>query len=335
MEGRVFSELEITKAADEFRYALVMKFDRDLRGATNDFAEKLGGGSFGSVYKGILPDSSIVAVKKLEGLGQGEKQFRSEVSTIGKIQHVNLVRLCGFCSEGSKRLLVYDFMPNGSLDFHLFRKNSNVLGWTTRYQIMLGIAKGLAYLHEECRECIVHCDIKPENILLDGAFCPKVADFGMAKLLGREFSRVLTTVRGTIGYLAPEWIQGVAITAKADVYSYGMMVVEIISGYRNSEQPEMRGCDCFPVWAASKTKEGDVLCLLDPRLEGDADIDELRRASRAACWCIQENETSRPSMGQVVLILQGLLEVSVAPTPTFLQYFFSVGDTIPSFNAKE
>ncbi|XP_058096291.1 G-type lectin S-receptor-like serine/threonine-protein kinase At2g19130 [Magnolia sinica] len=302
----------VTGSLVAFRYT-------DLRSATNDFAEKLGGGSFGSVFKGTLPDSSVVAVNKLEGLRQGEKQFRSEVSTIGMIQHINLVRLHGFCSEGSKRLLVYDFMPNGSLDSHLFRKDSDVLDWKTRYQIALGTAKGLAYLHEECRECIIHCDIKPENILLDAVFCPKVADFGLAKLVGRDFSRVLTTMRGTIGYLAPEWIHGVAITAKADVYSYGMMIFELVWGNRNSKHSGISGASYFPVWAAGKIKEGNVLCLLDHRLEGNADMEELNRACRVACWCIQENEASRPSMGQVVQILEGVLEVSVPPIPRFLQ----------------
>jgi len=150
----------------------------------------------------------------------GEKQFRNEVRTIGMIQHVNLVRLRGFSSHGSERLLVYDHMPNGSLDRALFTA-SPALSWRARFQIALGAARGLLYLHEGCRDCIIHCDIKPENILLDVNLVPKVADFGMAKLLGRDFSRVLTTVRGTIGYLAPEWISGVPITAKADVYSYG------------------------------------------------------------------------------------------------------------------
>ena len=208
---------------------------RDLQNATKNFSEKLGGGGFGSVFKGTLPDSTGIAVKKLESISQGEKQFRTEVSTIGTIQHVNLVRLRGFCSEGPKKLLVYDYMPNGSLDSQLFHeKNSGVLDWKTRYQIALGTARGLLYLHEKCRDCIIHCDIKPENILLDAELCPKVADFGLAKLVGREFSRVLTTMRGTRGYLAPEWISGVAITAKADVYSYGMMLFEFVSGRRNS-----------------------------------------------------------------------------------------------------
>ncbi|XXG70310.1 hypothetical protein AAC387_Pa06g3098 [Persea americana] len=202
---------------------------------TNNFSEKLGRGSFGLVFKGNLPYSTPIAVKKLEGLAQGEKQFRAEVSTIGAIQHINLIRLRGFCFQGKNKLLVYDYMPNNSLDSQLFHKNAQTIDWKIRYQIALGIARGLAYLHENCRDCIIHYDIKPENLLLDAAFCPKLADFGMAKLTGREFSRVLTSMRGTIGYLAPEWISGVAITPKADVYSYGIMLFEIISGKRNAE----------------------------------------------------------------------------------------------------
>ncbi|VVA27086.1 Hypothetical predicted protein [Prunus dulcis] len=297
---------------------------RDLQDATKNFSEKLGGGGFGSVFKGTLPDSSVIAVKKLESVNQGEKQFRTEVSTIGTIQHVNLVRLRGFCSEGTKRMLVYDYMPNGSLDSHLFHDTRpNVLDWKTRYQIALGTARGLAYLHEKCRDCIIHCDIKPENILLDTELCPKVADFGLAKLVGREFSRVLTTIRGTRGYLAPEWISGVAITMKADVYSYGMMLFEFVSGRRNSEQSEDGKVRFFPSWAASQisTAETDVLSLLDPRLDGNADVQELTRICRVACWCVQDDEAHRPSMGQVVQILEGVSDVNLPPIPRSLQVF--------------
>ncbi|KAL5581876.1 hypothetical protein UlMin_014318 [Ulmus minor] len=286
---------------------------RDLQTATKNFTEKLGGGGFGSVFKGKLPDSTVIAVKKLENIGQGEKQFRTEVSTLGKIQHVNLVRLRGFCSEGTKRLLVYDHMSNGSLDSNLFRQNvSNVLDWKTRYQIVLGIARGLVYLHERCRECIIHCDIKPDNILLDSEFCPKVADFGLAKLVGREFSRILTSIRGTRGYLAPEWIAGVAITSKTDVYSYGMMLFEILSGRRNF----------FPTWAATIIVEGgDVLGLLDKRLEGNCDIEEVERICKVACWCIQDDEAHRPSMSQVVQMLEGFIDVKLPPFPGSLHFF--------------
>ncbi|KAF7805853.1 G-type lectin S-receptor-like serine/threonine-protein kinase [Senna tora] len=304
---------------------------RDLQNATKNFSEKLGGGGFGSVFKGTLPDSSVIAVKKLESISQGEKQFRSEVSTIGTVQHVNLVRLRGFCSEGTRKLLVYDYMPNGSLDSHLFQeKNSKKLSWKLRYQIALGTARGLNYLHEKCRDCIIHCDIKPENILLDSEFCPKVADFGLAKLVGRDFSRVLTTMRGTRGYLAPEWISGVAITAKADVYSYGMMLFELVSGRRNSEPSESGNVKFFPTWAANVVAQGGdvVLNLLDATLEGNAEIEEVIRIIKIASWCVQDDETHRPSMGQIVQILEGVLDVNMPPIPRSLQVFVENQESI-------
>ncbi|XP_020577423.1 G-type lectin S-receptor-like serine/threonine-protein kinase At2g19130 [Phalaenopsis equestris] len=289
----------------------------ELQYMTRNFSDKLGGGGFGTVFKGTLPNSNALAVKRLEGVQQGEKQFRTEVSTLGFIQHINLINLRGFCSEGTKRLLVYDYMQNGSLDSHLFKENCKVLSWRARYEIIKGIARGLAYLHENCRECIVHCDIKPENILLDENNCPKLADFGMAKLIGKNFSRVLTTMRGTVGYLAPEWISGLPITPKADVYSFGMMLFEIISGRRNiNHQFEFV---FFPAWAATKIWEGEFLVLLDERLKCDVLIEELVTASRIASWCIQDSESHRPSMGQIVQILENLAEVNVPPVPGSLQ----------------
>ena len=304
---------------------------RDLQNATKNFSDRLGGGGFGSVFKGTLPDSSVIAVKKLESISQGEKQFRTEVSTIGTVQHVNLVRLRGFCSEGDKRLLVYDYMPNGSLDAHLFQ-NSKVLDWKVRYQIALGIARGLTYLHEKCRDCIIHCDVKPENILIDSDFCPKVADFGLAKLVGRDFSRVLTTMRGTRGYLAPEWISGVAITAKADVYSYGMMLFELVSGRRNSDPSEDGHVRFFPTLAANLVHQGgNVISLLDSRLEGDADSEEITKVIKIASWCVQDDEAHRPSMGQVVQILEGVLNVALPPIPRSLQAFVDDHEDIVFF----
>ncbi|OWM83529.1 hypothetical protein CDL15_Pgr013010 [Punica granatum] len=295
---------------------------RDLQAGTKNFSERLGGEGFCSVFKGTLPDSTIVAVKKLESVSKGEKQFRTEVSTIGTIHHMNLVRLRGFCSEGSKKLLVYDYMQNGSLDAHLFSHEPKVLDWNTRYQIALGTARGLTYLHEKCRDCIIHCDLKPKNILLDMEFCPKVAAFGLAKLMGQESSSVLTTMRGTRDYLAPEWISGVAITAKADVYSYGMMLFEFVSGRRNSDQSDDGKVHFFPTWAAKMlTEGGDLLELLDPRLGRDADMEELTRVCRVACWCVQDEEHDRPSMGQVVLILEGVLDVNMPRIPRSLQVF--------------
>ncbi|KAH9792843.1 G-type lectin S-receptor-like serine/threonine-protein kinase [Citrus sinensis] len=250
-----------TVTTETLEGSLVAFAYKDLQTATKNFSEKLGGGGFGSVFKGVFPNSNLTAVKKIESWSQGEKQFRTEVSTIGNVQHVNLVRLLGFCSE--------------LVDFH---------DWKTRYQNSMGTARGLAYLHEKCRDCIIHCDITPENILLDAEFCPKVSDFGLAKLVGREFSRVLTTMRGTRGYLAPEWISGVAITAKTDVYSYGMMLFEFVSGRRSSQESEDGKVKFFPSWAAKRIVEGsNLVSLLDPRLEGNADEEELARLCKVAC----------------------------------------------------
>ncbi|VAH29128.1 unnamed protein product [Triticum turgidum subsp. durum] len=308
-----------------FRYS-------DLQHVTRNFSEKLGGGAFGSVFKGKLPDSTAIAVKRLDGFHQGEKQFRAEVSTIGTTQHVNLVRLLGFCSEGSRRLLVYEYMQKGSLEVQLFPGETTALSWAIRYQIALGTARGLNYLHEKCRDCIIHCDVKPDNILLDDSFVPKVSDFGLAKLLGRDFSRVLTTMRGTRGYLAPEWISGVPITAKADVFSYGMMLLEIISGRRNSDHGEEGRSTFFPTLAASKLHEGDVQTLLDPRLKGDANPDELTRACKVACWCIQDDESTRPTTGQIVQILEGFLDVNMPPVPRSLRALGESPDVINFFS---
>nr|ACS49656.1 S-domain receptor-like protein kinase family-1 [Oryza ridleyi] len=293
----------------------------DLSHATKNFSEKLGAGGFGSVFKGVLSDSTTIAVKRLDGSHQGEKQFRAEVSSLGLIQHVNLVKLIGFCYEGDKRLLVYEHMINGSLDAHLFHSNGTVLDWSTRHQIAIGVARGLSYLHESCRECIIHCDIKPENILLEASFAPKIADFGMAAFIGRDFSRVLTTFRGTKGYLAPEWLSGVAITPKVDVYSFGMVLLEIISGRRNLSEAYTSNnyhFDYFPVQAISKLHEGDLQNLLDPELHGDFNFEEAERVCKVACWCIQENETDRPTMGEVVRVLEGLQEVDTPPMPRLL-----------------
>ncbi|KAB8098269.1 hypothetical protein EE612_027353, partial [Oryza sativa] len=253
----------------------------ELCHATNNFSKKLGGGGFGSVFKGVLNDSTTVAVKKLDGASQGEKQFRAEVSSIGLIQHINLVKLIGFCCKGDERLL----------DVLLFQSSETVLNWTTRYNIIIGVARGLSYLHQSCHNCIIHCDIKPENILLNASFVPKIADFGMATFVGRDFSRVLTTFRGTIGYLAPEWISGVAITPKVDVYSFGMVLLEILSGRRNTSRVYIANSNLvsyFPVHAITKLHEGDVRSLVDPKLRGDFSLEEAERVCKVACWCIQD-----------------------------------------------
>lgn len=305
---------------------------KELHAATKGFSEKLGHGGFGAVFQGELSDSSLVAVKRLDRPGGGEKEFRAEVCTIGNIQHINLVRLRGFCCENSHRLLVYDYMSKGPLSVYL-RRDSQTLSWDLRFRIAMGVARGIAYLHEECRNCIIHCDIKPENILLDGDYSAKVSDFGLAKLLGRDFSRVLATMRGTWGYVAPEWISGLAITTKADVYSYGMTILELIGGRRNVEgPPSTRGGDgkgraeekwFFPPWAAQQIIEGNVAAVVDERLQGRYNASEAERVGLVGVWCIQDEESVRPTMGMVVKMLEGVVEVQVPPPPKLLQALVS------------
>ncbi|KAL3748931.1 hypothetical protein ACJRO7_010077 [Eucalyptus globulus] len=237
---------------------------KELQDATNNFSMKLGQGGFGPVYQGALPDGTRIAVKKLEGIGQGKKEFRAEVHSIGSIHHHHLVRLKGFCEEGTHQLLAYEYMANGSLDKWIFKKDKEgMLDWETRYKIAIGMAKGLAYLHEQCDVKIVHCDIKPENVLLDDKFKAKVSDFGLAKLMTREQSRVVTMLRGTRGYLAPEWIISCAISEKSDVYSYGKVLFEIIGGRRNYNPEETSEKSYFPLYAFKMMEEGKLRDILD------------------------------------------------------------------------
>lgn len=293
----------------------------DLRRATKSFKEKLGEGGFGAVYRGVLANRTVVAVKQLEGIEQGEKQFRMEVATISSTHHLNLVRLMGFCSEGRRRLLVYEFMKNGSLDNFLFSQNQQsgkLLTWEQRFNVALGTAKGITYLHEECRDCIVHCDIKPENILLGENFNAKVSDFGLAKLVNPKDHRyrTLNSVRGTRGYLAPEWLANLPITSKSDIYSYGMVLLEIVSGKRNFEVSDETNRKKFTLWAYEEFDKGNVMGIIDKRLmEHDLDMEQVLRAIQVSFWCIQEQPSQRPMMGKVVQMLEGVTEMEKPPDP--------------------
>ncbi|KAJ8756123.1 hypothetical protein K2173_024670 [Erythroxylum novogranatense] len=290
----------------------------DLCTATKNFTMKIGQGGFGSVYLGTLQDGTQLAVKKLEGVGQGTKEFRAEVSIIGRIHHVHLVKLKGFCAEGSHRLLVYEYMRKGSLDKWLFKNNeaSVLLDWNTRYNIALGTAKGLAYLHEECESKIVHCDIKPQNVLLDDNFAAKVSDFGLAKLMSRDDSLVYTTVRGTRGYLAPEWITNHPISEKTDVYSYGIVLLEIIGGRRNYSTEEDSENFHFPSYSFKKFEEGKLEEIADPKLGMDGNEQTVVSLIKVALWCIQDDKYMRPPMSKVVQMLEGICAVPEPPTPS-------------------
>ncbi|KAK7271010.1 hypothetical protein RJT34_26588 [Clitoria ternatea] len=294
---------------------------KELERATKGFKEKLGAGGFGAVYRGTLVNKTVVAVKQLEGIEQGEKQFRMEVATISSTHHLNLVRLIGFCSEGRHRLLVYEFMKNGSLDNFLFpteEHSGKLLNWEYRFNIALGTARGITYLHEECRDCIVHCDIKPENILLDENYVAKVSDFGLAKLINPKDHRhrTLTSVRGTRGYLAPEWLANLPITSKSDIYSFGMVLLEIVSGRRNFDVSEETNRKKFSIWAYEEFENGNIFGILDKRLvEEDVDMEQVKRVIQASFWCIQEQPSQRPTMSRVVQMLEGVAEAEKPPAP--------------------
>ncbi|CAH8254145.1 unnamed protein product [Arabidopsis lyrata] len=311
---------------------------KELQRCTKSFKEKLGAGGFGTVYKGVLTNRTVVAVKQLEGIEQGEKQFRMEVATISSTHHLNLVRLIGFCSQGRHRLLVYEFMRNGSLDNFLFTTDSGkFLTWEYRFSIALGTAKGITYLHEECRDCIVHCDIKPENILVDDNYAAKVSDFGLAKLLNPKDNRYnMSSVRGTRGYLAPEWLANLPITSKSDVYSYGMVLLELVSGKRNFDVSEKTNHKKFSIWAYEEFQKGNTEAILDTRLGEDqtVDMEQVMRMVKTSFWCIQEQPLQRPTMGKVVQMLEGITEIKNPPCPKTISEVSVSGNSMSTSRAS-
>ncbi|XP_010256775.1 PREDICTED: putative receptor protein kinase ZmPK1 [Nelumbo nucifera] len=302
----------------KFTYAELMK-------ATKIFKEELGRGGSGAVYKGLLGDNTVVAVKKLEDVIEGEDAFWAEVSTFARVNHVNIVGMLGFCSEGTKRLLVYEYVENGSLSKNLFSdasSNSNgeasSLSWKERFRIALGTAKGLAYLHHECLEWVIHCDVKPENILLNRNFDPKISDFGLAKLSQRCGSGLqVSRIRGTMGYLAPEWASNLPITTKVDVYSFGVVLLEIVKGIRLSSWMVANGEEAEQtrfLWLVKKKIEcGDdswVEDIVDPALKGQFNKKQAARMVEIGISCIEEDKSKRPAMDEVV---QFLLECEDGP----------------------
>lgn len=282
-----------------------------LKLATGDFQEKLGQGGFGSVFDGTLQNGDKIAVKRLDAMGQGKKEFLAEVKTIGSIHHVNLVRLIGFCAEKLHRLLIYEFMCNGSLDKWIFCKEPMLrppLNWQTRRTIILDIAKGLAYLHEECRQRIVHLDIKPQNILLDEELRAKISDFGLCKLIDRDQSQVVTTMRGTPGYVAPE-LFSLIITEKADVYSFGIVVMEVVCGRKNLDRSQPEDCiHLLPIFMR-KAEEGQLMDMVDRSNNMQLYRPEAVQMMKVAIWCLQSDYKRRPSMSVVVKVLEGSLDM--------------------------
>lgn len=322
---------------------LPKKFDyEELTVATDNFRTLIGSGGFGAVYKAMLPDMTVVAVKKITNLGvQGRKEFCTEIAVIGNIHHVNLVRLKGFCAQGRQRLLVYEYMNRGSLDRSLFGTGA-VLEWQERIDIALGTARGLAYLHSGCEHKIIHCDVKPENILLDDHFQAKISDFGLSKLLSPDQSGLFTTMRGTRGYIAPEWLTNSAITEKTDVYSFGMVLLELVSGRKNcllksqshsmddsnsrdghSSSSSGSGLVYYPLLALEMHEQGKYLELADPRLERRVTSEEVEELVRVALCCVHEEPALRPNMVCVVGMLEGGIPLGQPRTESlnFLRFY--------------
>ncbi|KAK3439461.1 hypothetical protein EUGRSUZ_C04324, partial [Eucalyptus grandis] len=284
---------------------------QELQEATDGFKEELGRGAFGVVYKGVLgsKDTNFMAVKVLvTWTGESEKEFEREVSAISQTNHKNLVQLLGFCNEGQHRLLVYEFMSNGTLADFLF--GTSRPSWFKRIEIACGVAQGLSYLHDDCTRHIIHCDIKPQNILLDGSLAAKISDFGLAKLLMANQTRTTTGVRGTRGYLAPEWFRNMPISSKVDVYSFGILLVELICCRKNYEpEAEIEAQIVLVDWAYDCYHEGSILKLVESDEEASSDIKRVKRFVMTALWCIQEDPALRPTMKKITQMLEGAVEV--------------------------
>ncbi|XP_058724650.1 rust resistance kinase Lr10-like isoform X2 [Vicia villosa] len=291
---------------------------KEIKKMVRGFKDKLGEGGFGTVFKGNLRSGPCVAIKMLrESKGNGH-DFISEVATIGRIHHLNVVQLIGFCAEGSKRALVYDFMSNGSLDKFIFSKEgSKNISYSQIFDISVGVARGIAYLHHGCEMKILHFDIKPHNILLDENFIPKVSDFGLAKLYPAENSIItMTAARGTIGYMAPELfyknIGGVSY--KADVYSFGMLLMEMASKRKNlNVHAEHSSQLYFPLWIYDQVeKEQDIE--MEDTTEEEKKM--IKKMVIVAFWCIQLKPDDRPSMNKVVEMLEGdVKSLNMPPKP--------------------
>ncbi|XP_076926384.1 putative receptor protein kinase ZmPK1 [Bidens hawaiensis] len=290
----------------QFRYA-------ELKKASKNFKEEIGRGGGGIVYKGVLSDNRVVAIKRLNyesSNRRGEAELLAEISTLGRLNHMNLIEIYGYCAESKHRLLVYEYMENGSLSQNL---QSNKLDWDKRLDIALDTAKGLAYLHEECLEWILHCDVKPQNILLDRDYKPKVADFGLSKLLDRNDTRDLEFTRacGTRGYMAPEWLfVNLPITSKVDVFSYGVVILEMITGRRPTGANQSGGSSegRLDSWvrekiAAAGGKNDWIQEVVDSTVDGNYNMSTMGTLIKVALRCCEEYKDARPTMSQVVDML--------------------------------
>lgn len=289
----------------------------ELAHATNNFSAQnlLGEGGFGRVYKGVLVDGRDIAVKQLKiGSGQGEREFRAEVEIISRVHHRHLVSLVGYCISEHDRLLVYDYVPNDTLHYHLHGEGRPVMDWETRVKVAAGAARGIAYLHEDCHPRIIHRDIKSSNILLDKNFEAQVSDFGLAKLALDSNTHVTTRVMGTFGYMAPEYATSGKLTEKSDVYSFGVVLLELITGRKPVDGSQPLGDESLVEWArpvlTQALEDEDFEALVDPKLQKRYVEIEMFRMIEAAAACVRHSATKRPRMSQVVRALDSLDELS-------------------------
>uniref|UniRef100_A0A7N2LUP0 Protein kinase domain-containing protein n=1 Tax=Quercus lobata TaxID=97700 RepID=A0A7N2LUP0_QUELO len=313
-------------AANEISIVESLQFDfATIEAATNKFSDdkKLGEGGFGQVYKGILANRQEIAVKRLSRSSrQGAGEFKNEVVLVAKLQHRNLVRLLGFCLEGEEKILVYEFVPNKSLDYFLYEpERHGKLDWSKRYKIIGGIARGMLYLHEDSRLKIIHRDLKASNVLLDENMNPKISDFGMAKIFAVDQTQANTSrVAGTFGYMSPEYVMYGQFSAKSDVYSFGILILVILSGKKINSFYQSDGPPDLLSFAWKHWEDGTLLEFLDPTLGGSYSRNEVIRCLQIGLLCVQENPVDRPTMASIVLMLNSYSITPPSPqNPAYLR----------------
>jgi len=312
-------QVRVDKFLEDYRAQQPARFSyADIKRITNGFKEKLGEGAHGKVFKGKLSNEILVAVKMLNNTEGDGKEFISEVGIMGKIHHINVVRLLGFCAEGIHCVLVYNLFSKGSLQSFIFPPDDedHFIGWEKLHQIGIGIARGIQYLHEGCNHPILHFDINPHNVLLDDRFTPKISDFGLAKLCSKNHSVVsMTAARGTLGYMAPEVLSRNFgnVSLKSDIYSYGMLLLEMVGGRKNIDIRSQETLHVlYPEWI-HHLLEGDIHI----HIEDECDLKIAKKLAIVGLWCIQWHPGDRPSIKSVIQMLETVedSQLTVPPNP--------------------